>query len=214
MRRRQRLAAADSSAEDSARFSFATRSRESVAVHEGDPALAPVNRRGRSGCARYGAEQQPALLPVPPRSACRRPLARLRRRGHRGRLARAPAQGRMPCRLKREPNSADPDGIYSRLIDATGSLSDSESTALNARLVLLLANHIGDEAVCARRYIAARAPMSTEVRGDARCRSGLTCERCSRLAAARGVPARLSASAWRPRSPACPNPAAARSAPP
>jgi uncharacterized protein DUF2783 len=51
--------------------------------------------------------------------------------------------------LIRDPNVADPDGLYAAIIDAHGDLSDEESAALNARLVLLLANHIGDPAVLA-----------------------------------------------------------------
>ena len=39
---------------------------------------------------------------------------------------------------------SDPDAAYHALIDAHRGLSDQESAALNVRLVLLLANHIGD----------------------------------------------------------------------
>ena len=39
---------------------------------------------------------------------------------------------------------AAPDDFYEALIDAHRDLSAAESHALNARLVLLLANHIGD----------------------------------------------------------------------
>lgn len=46
--------------------------------------------------------------------------------------------------LNTNPNIADPDGFYAELIDAHEGLSDEESAALNARLVLLLANHVGD----------------------------------------------------------------------
>ncbi len=49
--------------------------------------------------------------------------------------------------LKREPNVGDFDALYAAVIEAHSDLSESESAALNARLVLLLANHIGDEAV-------------------------------------------------------------------
>ncbi len=38
----------------------------------------------------------------------------------------------------------DPDAAYHALIDAHRGLSDQASVALNVRLVLLLANHIGD----------------------------------------------------------------------
>jgi hypothetical protein len=49
--------------------------------------------------------------------------------------------------LSREANSKDPDALYAAIIQAHADLSDAESAALNARLVLLLANHIGEEAV-------------------------------------------------------------------
>ena len=39
---------------------------------------------------------------------------------------------------------ADPDGALRLLIEAHRGLGASASAALNARLVLLLANHIGD----------------------------------------------------------------------
>jgi hypothetical protein len=39
---------------------------------------------------------------------------------------------------------ADPDGAYRALIDAHRGLSDEESAVLNTKLVLILANHIGD----------------------------------------------------------------------
>ncbi len=46
--------------------------------------------------------------------------------------------------LNTNPNIANPDGFYAELIDAHEGLSEDESAALNARLVLLLANHVGD----------------------------------------------------------------------
>jgi hypothetical protein len=45
------------------------------------------------------------------------------------------------------PNITDPDGFYARLIAAHDGLSDEESAALNARLILVLANQIGNAAV-------------------------------------------------------------------
>jgi hypothetical protein len=39
---------------------------------------------------------------------------------------------------------ADPDAAYVALVDARRNLSDAEAAALDARLVLILANHIGD----------------------------------------------------------------------
>ena len=61
--------------------------------------------------------------------------------------------------LKRDPNVADPDGLYAAIIDALADLTEAESVALNARLVLLLANHIGDAAVLAEALAVARASI-------------------------------------------------------
>ncbi len=47
-------------------------------------------------------------------------------------------------------NLRDPDGFYSNLMAVHEGLSKPESDALNARLILILANHIGDETVLAR----------------------------------------------------------------
>ncbi|WP_457154278.1 DUF2783 domain-containing protein [Mesorhizobium sp. P5_C1] len=45
------------------------------------------------------------------------------------------------------PNIARPDDFYAELLDAHEGLSKAESDALNARLILLLANHIGNRMV-------------------------------------------------------------------
>jgi hypothetical protein len=61
--------------------------------------------------------------------------------------------------LTRDPNIADPDGLYAAILEAHAGLSEAESAALNARLVLLLANHIGDAAVLAEALAAARKSL-------------------------------------------------------
>jgi hypothetical protein len=61
--------------------------------------------------------------------------------------------------LKRDPNVADPDGLYAAIIDAHADLTEAESVALNARLVLLLANHIGDAAVLAEALAVAHTSI-------------------------------------------------------
>jgi hypothetical protein len=61
--------------------------------------------------------------------------------------------------LKRDPNVADPDGLYAAIIDAHAHLTEAESVALDARLVLLLANHIGDPAVLAEALAVARTSI-------------------------------------------------------
>lgn len=60
--------------------------------------------------------------------------------------------------LQRELNLANADDIYGAIIDAHRGLSEAESAALNARLVLLLANHIGDDAVIREALTIARGP--------------------------------------------------------
>lgn len=57
--------------------------------------------------------------------------------------------------LNTRPNIEDPDGFYAELLAAHEGLSDEDSAALNARLILILANHIGDRAVLSRAISAA-----------------------------------------------------------
>ena len=54
------------------------------------------------------------------------------------------------------PNVQDPDGFYDELLCAHEGLSKSESDALNARLILILANHIGDREVLSAALRAAK----------------------------------------------------------
>jgi len=46
--------------------------------------------------------------------------------------------------LNLAPNITDPDGFYDELLAVHQDLTKDESDALNARLILVLANHIGD----------------------------------------------------------------------
>ena len=61
--------------------------------------------------------------------------------------------------LESEANIQQPDDFYQTLIDAHAGLSDEQSAALNARLVLLLANQIGDLALLQQAIAAARASI-------------------------------------------------------
>ncbi|MEO9904353.1 DUF2783 domain-containing protein [Nisaea sp.] len=47
--------------------------------------------------------------------------------------------------LTTAPNLTDADGFYEALIAAHQGLTPEQSIALNARLILLLANHVGDK---------------------------------------------------------------------
>ena len=69
--------------------------------------------------------------------------------------------------LKTDPNFHEPgrrffrdfspgDDFYEALIDAHNGLTDEQSEALNARLILVLANHIGDLRVLREALEAAR----------------------------------------------------------
>ena len=61
---------------------------------------------------------------------------------------------------------ADGDGVYAALIEAHRGLTAADSAALNARLVLLLANHIADAEIISEAIEAARrspgAPQSSD----------------------------------------------------
>lgn len=58
--------------------------------------------------------------------------------------------------LNLAPNLPDPDGFYDELIRAHEGLSKEQSDAFNARLILTLANHIGDRAVLTQAFEAAK----------------------------------------------------------
>ena len=59
--------------------------------------------------------------------------------------------------LRRTLNLAKPDDVYNALVDAHKGLSDEDCRAFDARLILLLVNHIGDEDVI-REALKAATP--------------------------------------------------------
>lgn len=50
----------------------------------------------------------------------------------------------MTNKLRTEPGVAGPDDFYARLIELHEGLSSEESHKINAKVILMLANHIGD----------------------------------------------------------------------
>jgi len=58
--------------------------------------------------------------------------------------------------LARESRFVDPDAAFHLLARAHRDLDERASAALNARLVLILANHIGDELVLREAVALAR----------------------------------------------------------
>ena len=59
--------------------------------------------------------------------------------------------------LNHNPNIADPDGFYQELIESQRELSDEQADMLSAKLVLILANHVGDREVLREAIALARA---------------------------------------------------------
>lgn len=58
--------------------------------------------------------------------------------------------------LKLEPNLSDPDGFYEELIGSQRDLSDEQAELFQARLLLVLANHVGDRRVLSEAMRVAR----------------------------------------------------------
>lgn len=58
------------------------------------------------------------------------------------------------------PNLIKPDDTYATLLAAHEGLSKAQSDALNARLILLLANHIGDAEVLQQALTEAKRGLS------------------------------------------------------
>ena len=54
------------------------------------------------------------------------------------------------------PNLKDHDGFYAALLQTHTGLSETQSHALNAQLILILANHIGDRQVLGQALALAR----------------------------------------------------------
>jgi len=64
-------------------------------------------------------------------------------------------------KLNTDPNMDNPDDFYEMLIAFHRNLSDEESVKANAKLVLLLANHIGDREVIAEAMAIAAPKTET-----------------------------------------------------
>ena len=63
--------------------------------------------------------------------------------------------------LDTHPNLASPDDVYAMLVDAHRDLGEAQSQRVNVRLVLLLANHVGDVKVIGEAIAAARRDVAT-----------------------------------------------------
>jgi hypothetical protein len=68
----------------------------------------------------------------------------------------------MSGRLRTEDRLAQPDELYQLLIEAHQGLSPEQSRQLDARLILLLANHLGDLEAIAEAVAVARRSVVGE----------------------------------------------------
>ncbi len=66
----------------------------------------------------------------------------------------------MDLNLNLTPNLTAPDDFYAGLLSAHDGLSEDDSMALNARLILILANHIGAQDVLRRAIALAKDPAA------------------------------------------------------
>ena len=64
--------------------------------------------------------------------------------------------------LNTESNIALPDDFYEELIDLHRDLTDEQSALVNAKLILLFANHIGDMEVLRAAMAAAREDVAAK----------------------------------------------------
>ena len=70
--------------------------------------------------------------------------------------------------LDTTPRLADPDGVFTALAGAYRQLDETQARTFDARLILLLANHVGDEAVVREAIaIAGEGLTPRELIGDA-----------------------------------------------
>ena len=59
-----------------------------------------------------------------------------------------------------EPNVDNADDMYQAIIDMHQDLSDEQSARVNAKMILLLVNHIGDVEVVREAAVVARKGLS------------------------------------------------------
>ena len=68
----------------------------------------------------------------------------------------------MTSRLNTEPNLARPDDTYEALVAMHRDLSPEQSRLVNAKLILMLVNHIGDRAILDEAIAYARSGLPRE----------------------------------------------------
>ncbi|GAB3364209.1 MULTISPECIES: DUF2783 domain-containing protein [Giesbergeria] len=76
--------------------------------------------------------------------------------------------------LNTQPTLSSYDDFYEALLTAHQGLTTAQSHAMNARLVLLLANHIGDNAVLAQALQLARGQSASTESASMAGRAAIT----------------------------------------
>jgi Protein of unknown function (DUF2783) len=71
-------------------------------------------------------------------------------------------EGAQPPGLDTHSNIPLPDDFYQELVDMHRNLSPAQSALVNAKLILLLANHIGDHIILREAMRAARQDVHPE----------------------------------------------------
>ena len=74
--------------------------------------------------------------------------------------------GTLLSSLNTQPNIRSPDDFYQELVDMHRNLSEQQSALVNAKLILLLANHVGDPEVLREAMRAARQDIAPEAEAN------------------------------------------------
>jgi hypothetical protein len=74
--------------------------------------------------------------------------------------------GTLPNTLNTQPNISAPDDFYQELVDLHRDLASQQSALVNAKLILLLANHVGDLAILREAMRAARQDIEPEANAE------------------------------------------------
>ena len=62
--------------------------------------------------------------------------------------------------LELSPHIVDPDGFYQELIDSQREMDEAQAELMNCKLILILANHIGDRDILREALAAAGGKLS------------------------------------------------------
>jgi len=70
------------------------------------------------------------------------------------------------AKLNTAPNIQDSDGFYAELLSLHEGRSAAQSEAINARLILILANHVGDRETLRQAFALALDSLNSSENAD------------------------------------------------